>query len=282
MKERFPGIIASIFAYLVALGTALLTGNVFRVLPPLVMIILADLMATFIIFVFSLAFNNSSIYDPYWSIKPVVIAGYYFLHYFPGEVPARQILVLVFVLLYGIRLTSNFYRDWQGLEHEDWRYIKFRKQFPGFYWLVSFFGIHLFPTLLVYLGCLPMFAAMASGTKALNLWDAAGTLVLAFIADEQLRNFKKNLANKGKYISSGLWKISRHPNYLGEILTWWGLYLFALAAGYAFWWMGLGALLITLMFIFISIPLMEKKNLEEKEGYSDYIKRTPVLLPARF
>jgi len=285
MKDRSTGIFVTIFAYLLALATAILTGNLFSSLHPLVVIGVADLMATVMIFVFSLSLNNSSMYDPYWSVKPMVIAGYYFYHFYPGEVPVRQILILVLVLLYGIRLTSNFYRDWPGLSHEDWRYRNFRKQFPKVYWLVSFFGIHFFPTLMVYLGCLPMFGAMAEGDNPLNFWDLAATVVLlgsillAFMADEQLRNFRKDPANKGSFIRSGLWNKSRHPNYLGEILTWWGLYLFALAAGMQFWWTGVGALLMTLMFVFISIPLMEKKNLENKAGYADYIKRTGMLVP---
>jgi steroid 5-alpha reductase family enzyme len=288
MKDRSTGIFVTIFAYLLALATAILTGNLFSSMHPLIMIATADLMATVMIFVFSLALNNSSMYDPYWSVKPMVIAGYYFYQFYPGDVPVRQILILVLILLYGIRLTSNFYRDWPGLSHEDWRYRNFRKQFPKVYWLVSFFGIHFFPTLMVYLGCLPMFGAMAEGNRPLNLWDLAavivlfGSILLAFMADEQLRNFRKDPANKGSFIRSGLWNKSRHPNYLGEILTWWGLYLFALAAGIQFWWTGIGALLMTLMFVFISIPLMEKKNLERKAGYADYIKRTGMLVPYKF
>lgn len=285
MKDRTTGIVVTIFAYLLAIVTAILTGNLFKTFHPLVMIAVADLMATVMIFVFSMALNNSSMYDPYWSVKPAVIAAYYFYAFFPGEVPVRHILVLVLMLLYALRLTSNFYRDWPGLSHEDWRYRNFRNQFPKSYWVVSFFGIHFFPTLMVYLGCLPMYGAMDLGTNPLNFWDILATIVLlgsillAFVADEQLRSFRKILDNKGKFITSGLWKVSRHPNYLGEILTWWGLFLFAIAAGYEFWWTGIGAVMMTIMFVFISIPMMEKKNLESKTGYGDYMKKTGMLIP---
>ncbi len=287
MKDRSTGIVVTVFAYLLALATAILTGNLFHNFHPLIVIAVADLMATIMIFVFSLAFNNSSMYDPYWSVKPMVIAGYYFWAFYPGDVPVRQILVLVLMLLYGIRLTSNFYRDWPGLSHEDWRYRNFRKQFPSLYWVVSFFGVHFFPTVMVYAGCLPMFGAMAEGGNPLNWLDAAGTIVLlgsvilAYVADEQLRNFRKDPQNKGKFITTGLWGLSRHPNYLGEVLTWWGLFLLALAAGLQFWWTGIGALLITVMFLFVSIPLMEKKNLENKPGYADYIKLVSMFLPLK-
>lgn len=285
MKDRSAGIFITVFAYLLALATAILTGNLFKSFDTLVMLAVADLMATVLIFVFSMVMNNSSMYDPYWSVKPMVIAGYYFIHHYPGEVPVRQLIVLALVLLYGIRLTSNFYRDWPGLGHEDWRYRNFRKQFPRLYWPVSFLGIHFFPTLMVYLGCLPLLAAMGEAGNPLNGWDAAavivtfGSVVLAFIADEQLRTFRKEPGNKGSIIRTGLWKFSRHPNYLGEVLTWWGLFFFALAAGSEFLWTGAGALAITLMFVFISIPLMEKKILESKPTYRDYIRNTPALVP---
>ncbi len=287
MKDRSTGIVVTVFAYLLALATAILTGNLFHNFHPLIVIAVADLMATIMIFVFSMAFNNSSMYDPYWSVKPMVIAGYYFWTFYPGDVPVRQILVLVLMLLYGIRLTSNFYRDWPGLSHEDWRYRNFRKQFPSLYWVVSFFGVHFFPTVMVYASCLPMFGAMAEGGNPLTWLDAAGTVVLlgsvilAYVADEQLRTFRKDSQNKGKFITKGLWGLSRHPNYLGEVLTWWGLFLFALAAGLQFWWTGIGAFLITVMFLFVSIPLMEKKNLENKPGYADYIKRVSMFLPLK-
>ena len=282
------GIIVTAFAYLLALGTAIIAGRLFSQFHPLVMIAVADLMATIVIFVFSMALNNSSMYDPYWSVKPMVIAGYYFYAFYPGDVPLRQILVLAFMLLYGIRLTSNFYRDWPGLSHEDWRYRNFRAQYPRIYWLVSFFGIHFFPTLMVYAACIPMYGAMAAGDNPINMWDLAASLTLtaailiAFVADEQLRNFRKGPASRGSFIQTGLWKKMRHPNYLGEILTWWGLFMFALAAGYQFWWTGIGALLITLMFVFISVPMMKKKNLASKPGYAEYVKRTGMLLPVKF
>ena len=105
---------------------------------------------------------------------------------------------------------------------------------------------------------------------------------LAFIADEQMKKFRQKPENKGKLMREGLWKSSRHPNYLGEILTWWGLYFFSLSAGYDQWWMGIGALTVTLMFVFISIPMLEKRELERRPEYKDYIKEVPFLLPLKF
>ncbi len=202
-----------------------------------------------------------------------------------GELSGRQILVTVLVLLYALRLTSNFYRDWPGLAKEDFRYVDFRRRFGRLYWPVSFLGIHLFPTVMVFLGCLPMYAISRPGVDGLRWLDAVAALVtlgaigLAFVADEQLRGFRRDPANRGRCIRTGLWARSRHPNYLGEIATWWGFWLFALAAGPVWWWTGAGAAAITLMFVFVSVPMMEKRALATRTGYGEYRARTPMLLP---
>ena len=217
----------------------------------------------------------------------MVIAFFYFLTYDTGINTTRQYIVLVLILLYGLRLTLNFYRDWKGLGHEDWRYVNFRKDNPRSYWIVSFIGIHFFPTIMVFLGCLPMSGAMGQGSNPLNLLDLVGVFImvaaisLAFVADEQLRIFRKNPVSMGKTMRDGLWKFSRHPNYLGEISTWWGLYVFALASGTKFWWTGIGALTITLMFLFISIPMMERRSLQRRSDYAEYISSTSSLVPMK-
>ncbi|MBN1197905.1 MAG: DUF1295 domain-containing protein [Bacteroidales bacterium] len=288
--SRSNSILLTVAAYLAALCCAILVVRATSLQHPLAQLALGDLVATVVIFLFSVALNNSSMYDPYWSLKPLVFAVYYLM--FPslaGEGVLmgswRLLLVTTLILLYSIRLTSNFYRDWPGLKHEDWRYQEFRKQYPKIYWLMSFFGIHFFPTVMVYLGCLPLFGIWQAGQTPFNLTDLAGGLILtgaiilAFTADEQLRRFRKNPANKGMAITTGLWGISRHPNYLGEILTWWGLFLVGLAAGIGYWWTGIGAVMITLMFLFISIPMIEKRNLQRRKGYTDYIERVPELVP---
>jgi steroid 5-alpha reductase family enzyme len=284
--SRPLGRLVSGATYVGAFGVAALVVHAAGLSHPLEALGLGTLVATVVVFAASVATNNSSIYDPYWSLQPVAIAGYY-LWLDWGEVGLRQLIVMALVVLYALRLTSNFYRDWPGLGKEDFRYVDFRHRFGRVYWPVSFAGVHLFPTIMVYLGCLPLYAVTRSGAaRGLNWLDAAGMVVLlgaiviAFVADEQLRVFRSDPRNRGRSILTGLWAYSRHPNYLGEVATWWGLWLFALAAGPAWWWTVVGAAAITVLFVFVSIPLMEKRALATREGYREYREQTPMLLPA--
>jgi steroid 5-alpha reductase family enzyme len=102
---------------------------------------------------------------------------------------------------------------------------------------------------------------------------------LAYAADEQLKKIRKVPASNRKM--TGLWSSSRHPNYLGEILTWWGILLVGLSFGMEYWWTGVGAVTITLMFVFISIPLMEKHMIRKNPKYAEYKEKVPALLPLR-
>jgi steroid 5-alpha reductase family enzyme len=200
-------------------------------------------------------------------------------------IDARQIIVTVLVFLYASRLTSNFYRDWPGLQKEDFRYVLFRERFGKAYWPVSFLGIHLFPTIMVYVGCLPLYALTRPGAAGLGWLDGAGmavtlgAIVLALVADEQLRRFRRDPRNRGRIMQSGLWARSRHPNYLGEVITWWGLWMFALAADAKWWWTMVGAAAITVMFVFVRIPIMERRVLATRADYEEYREQTPMLLP---
>jgi steroid 5-alpha reductase family enzyme len=285
-SPRGVGLLVSWAAYVAALCAAIAVVRAAGIIHPLVALALGNAVATFVVFLTSVAANNSSIYDPYWGLQPLAAAGYY-LWVGWGEVGARQILVTVLVVLYSLRLTSNFYRDWPGLRKEDFRYVSFRAASGRAYWLVSLLGIHLFPTIAVYLGCLPLYALTRPGAPGLNWLDGIAALVVlgavltAFTADEQLRAFRNDPRNRGCSILHGLWAYSRHPNYLGEISTWWGLWLFALAAGPRWWWTVGGAALITMLFVFISVPMMEKRASATRAGYEAYREATPVLVPRR-
>ena len=246
----------------------------------------ADIVATLVIFAFSYRFNNSSFYDPYWSIIPIVIVG--FLTYVGLETaanPVRIFLLLGLISFWGIRLTFNWARGWTGLHHQDWRYVDLEAKHGKLYWLVSFGGIHFFPTALVFMGCLALYPAMMLEGQPLGVIDilafivTLGAVLIEFIADEQLRKFVKNKKEPGETMTSGLWGYSRHPNYFGETAFWWGIFLFGIAARPDYWWVIIGPLGMTILFHFISIPMIEERMLRKRDNYKEVIAKVPRWIP---
>lgn len=277
-----------IFAYAVALGAAFLSGYFCRQAGwgVLSSIALADLVGTLVIFGFSYFFNNSSFYDPYWSVIPIAIAAYLAVLGWDSGQPVRIVLLLALVTFWGLRLTYNWARGWPGLHHQDWRYDDLQEQTGRWYWLVSLLGIHLFPTLLVFLGCLSLYPAMVMPEgQALNALDAfalfvtLGAILIELVADEQLRAFVKSRRKSGTTLTSGLWRYSRHPNYFGETAFWWGLFLFALAAQPGEWWVITGPISMTLLFQFISIPMIEKRMKKRRTDYEVVRRAVPRWIP---
>ena len=244
---------------------------------------LLDIFATLLIFAGSYALNNSSIYDPYWSVAPLPILLYWILSTGSDMLTLRQGIILVLVLFWGCRLTFNWIRRWKGLEHEDWRYRDFREKFPRSYWMISLLGIHLFPTVIVFMACLSLFPALAIKSDSLDSFDllAVGVTLCAIlietIADEQLRRFV-NQSTGHAFLSSGLWKYSRHPNYFGEVLFWIGLFLFSCGTDSFYWWTLPGPIAMIALFQFISVPMIDRRLLIRKEGYASYMKKTSGLL----
>jgi steroid 5-alpha reductase family enzyme len=273
-------------AYLSALVAALVVGIALGDRHPLVVALAADVAATLVVFGFSFAFDNTSFYDAYWSVAPPLVALWFV--FAPGSQGAaeRQVLAVGLVFLWALRLTWNWARGWSGLDHEDWRYVDLRaKSGRAGYWLVSFFGLHGMPTLIVFLGLLPLWPALATGARPLGWLDAvAAGVTLAgvgfeFFADNQLRRFRLSAPPPGATLESGLWAWSRHPNYLGEILFWLGLALFSLAAAGFVWWAWLGVVAITAMFLGTSIPMKEARMLASRPAYAERQRRVSLLIP---
>lgn len=250
-------------------------------------LLVADAVGTAVVFAFSYRFRNSSFYDPYWSVAPMVIALYLLWQVPEGSMPwLRAVTTLSVVCFWGMRLTLNWLRYWEGMGYEDWRYVRLQQQTGRAYWLVSLSGIHYFPTVLVYLGCLPLLLALAPSTEPWGVWDALGTALclgaalMEWQADEQLYRFRHNPQNRGLSMTQGLWRYSRHPNYLGEILFWYGLFLIGMAAsGWNGWYVyAAGAVSIHALFYFITIPMAEERHRSHKSDYEAYSQRTPKLL----
>jgi steroid 5-alpha reductase family enzyme len=283
MRKAFAAIAV---AYLLAFGVAVAAGANAPFEHPIAIAFAADVAATLAIFVFSFLFRNSSFYDAYWSVAPLLIGVYWMAGAKSiGVDPTRQQLVLLLVAAWGARLTWNWARGWGGLGHEDWRYGMLAKRTGPFYWVVSLAGIHMMPTIWVFLGCLPLYPALSVGIAPLGVLDAvafgvtASAIAIESVADKQLLRFRRAGAAADALLDSGVWGWSRHPNYFGEMLFWWGLFLFGIAAAPEWWWTGIGALSITLMFRFVSLPMIETRMLERRPGYAQRAANTPLLIP---
>jgi len=252
---------------------------------PLVNAFIADVIATAIIFAFSAYFKNSSFYDAYWTVIPPFLLLYW-LAQSSIDIPfLRLFLVTALVLFWASRLTLNWAYHWHGIQHEDWRYVMLKNSNPKTAPLIDFFGIHLFPTLQVFACMLPVYALLCLGNKPLNGLDFVaalitfGAITIQMIADLQLDKFNAN-KKSGDIIETGLWAWSRHPNYFGELGFWFGLYLFGLSSTPSAWlWMAIGFVAMTLMFVFASIPMMEKRSLESRPGYQNTMDRISMLIP---
>ena len=258
--------LAGIFVYRWAPGSWLLK------------LLIADVAATVFTFLFSLIFRNASVYDPYWSVQPIVILVALAIG---KELTPLRILLLCTVFIWGLRLTINWAYTFHGLGHQDWRYTMLQEKTGFFYPLINFTGIHMVPTLIVY-GCTLPAAYALLNDAAWNWLSLLGILLslaavtLQGTADVQMHRFRKRKA--GGFIREGLWKHSRHPNYLGEILMWWGIALAVFCAFPNQLWLLAGTTANSLLFLIVSIPMADKRQ-SKKAGFAAYKKATRMLLP---
>jgi steroid 5-alpha reductase family enzyme len=274
-------------------AACLAAGAVVATMPvghPLHVAFWADVIATLVVFAASTAVANASLYDPYWSVAPPVIAAGWVLGSTGGDLGAatgRQWAVLLLILAWAIRLTANWAVSWRGLSHEDWRYVQLREQRPAGvpWWLVNLAGIQMMPTLVVFAGLLAVWPAVSVTSRPWGPLDVAavvvtgGAILLEALSDRQLHRFAGDPANRGRIVDVGLWRYSRHPNYLGEILFWWGLWLFGLAAAPDWWWTVIGPISMVLLFTFVSVPMMDRRSAARRPGYARHMRRVPALFP---
>lgn len=244
--------------------------------------LITDVVATIVIFIFSLICRNASVYDPYWSVLPLVMV-IVFAKTISNFHPASFVMIAL-IAIWGIRLTINWFSTFKNLNHQDWRYDHYKNKFPRLWPIINFGGIHLMPTLIVFSTMLPVVEYMnVCATVPMNVSTIIGivitivAIIIETLADLHMHSFLKTRKNH-ELINVGLWKRSRHPNYFGEILFWFGIYLVMLSLADNMWILFLGPLLNTLLFVFISIPLAEKHQLAKNPAYLEYQKTTNVLL----
>ena len=272
--------------YVVALAAGVATAIAVPAWSPIVVALVADVVATVAVFGFSVAFDNSSMYDPYWSLAPIPIVLYW--AFAPGggdAVALRQALVIGLVAAWALRLTGNQLARWHGLGDEDFRYVDIRKKTGRFYWPASLVSLHLFPTLWVFLALLGAWPALSGPGRPVGWIDLVAVVVAVFsitietVADLELRRFMSSRRERGAMLDSGIWAWCRHPNYLGEMGFWWGLWILGYAAQPGRWWTLVGPLSITLLFVAISGPMKDRRMLENHPEWAARMKAKWAFLP---
>jgi len=230
----------------------------------------------------SLLVRNSSIVDMWWGPGILLIGLTYAVT--SNSAGDRDSVVLVLLALWAVRLAWHI--GARNIGHgEDFRYAKWRRERGASWWWFSYFKVFVLQAVIAWIVSMPLYFAITLNAPVhWTVWDAAGALLFAIgflfeaIGDEQLRRFKTNPANKGRVLDTGLWGYTRHPNYFGEAVLWWGFGLFSVAVGgYA----GLlGPAIMTYLLLRVSgVSLLEQALKSSKPGYADYIASTPAFWP---
>ena len=233
----------------------------------------------------SLRLQDVSIVDVFWGAGFAVLAIFYAVTT-DGSL-ARQVLLVSLVAIWGTRLAVHIFRRSLG-KPEDPRYAAWRAANGKSYWWKSYFKVFLLQGVLMWLIAMPLLVAQTSSLPSrLTLLDLLGAAVWTIgflfeaIGDRQLRRFKADPANRGKVLQSGLWRYTRHPNYFGDAVVWWGYFLIAMAVPGGAWTL-FSPLLMTFLLMRVSgVTLLEKGLKDSKPGYAEYVARTSAFFPRR-
>jgi steroid 5-alpha reductase family enzyme len=231
----------------------------------------------------SLAVSDASIVDIAWGPAFLLIAAVG--RWIGDGAAARANLLLALIAAWSLRLAV--YLAWRNLGRgEDFRYQKMRAHWGARFRWVSLFTVFLLQAVLAWTVSLPIQLAMASPEPArLGRLDYAGIALFAVglgfesIGDLQLARFKADPANAGQVLDRGLWAWTRHPNYFGDAMVWWGLFLIALRTP-AGWLGAIGPLLMTWLLLRVSgVPMLERSLRRTRPGYDGYRRRVPAFFP---
>jgi len=236
------------------------------------------------LYVLSIIKKRADLVDTGWGLGFIIIASVSLLS--QGYLTDRMIFVFFLVLIWGIRLSIHIFSRNKGKE-EDYRYQQFKKDWGDSFYIRSYFQIFLFQGFLMLLVSIPITLIAASEQPSLGTLDYIGVaiwivgFIIETLSDIQLNKFIK-LKKEGKvdkkFADIGFWKYSRHPNYFGEILQWWGVGIIAYSVSMGYLAI-IGPITITYLIIFVSgIPLLEKK-FEKHPKWPEYVARTNKLVP---
>lgn len=237
----------------------------------------------FLLWLLSLVKKDASIVDIFWGIgfTAIALASFLITQGYHG----RKLLVLALTGIWGLRLALHIFTRNRG-KGEDFRYRRMRKHYGNRFALVSLFTVFAFQGLLMWVISLPLQVAEISPLPARLTWlDYLGAAIWATgfffeaVGDWQLAQFKSDPANQGHVMDRGLWAYTRHPNYFGDALLWWGLFLIALATPAGIWTVFSPLIMTTLLMKVSGVALLEKTLVKTKPEYQDYVRRTCPFFP---
>lgn len=233
-----------------------------------------------LVFVLALIARDNSIVDIFWGPGFILIAVYSLIQ-FP-EADLRKWIVTALVTLWGVRLSVHIFFRNKG-KGEDFRYLQWRQTW-NFFILRSYFQIFLLQGFLMCIIAFPIYYINFHSMEILGFLDTLGLVLfgtgffIEAVSDYQLAEFRKKPENKGKLITTGLWAISRHPNYFGEALIWWGIATYALSV-HGGWVTLISPLVITFLLRFVSgVPMLEKKLCNHPD-WDEYKSKTAAFVP---
>jgi steroid 5-alpha reductase family enzyme len=234
------------------------------------------------VWLLSLRLRDASIADVFWG------PGFALVAILSASISApspRGVLLATLTSLWGLRLALHIGARWRKKAEEDRRYQAMRAAWGNRFPLASLFTVFLLQGALLWVVSLPLQAGAALGaSRPLGLQDAAGGLLFAVglgfeaVGDAQLARFLREPSSKGRVMETGLWRYTRHPNYFGDALLWWGIGLVGAATGA--WWCLTGPALMTFLLVRVSgVSLLEKDIAGRRPDYVAYVRRTSAFLP---
>ena len=242
-------------------------------------IILSTLILCHLVFYIAWKTDKFSVMDVAWGLGFVLVA---IVGYLQNYSSPPKTLLLVMVCTWGLRLAGYIYLRSKG-KPEDPRYTKMREQWGADYLKEGYKKVFMAQGAAMFVISLPVQLGMSSELEHFGFKQILGLLIwlvgfaLECWSDYHLTQFRKNPANKGKACMDGPWVYVRFPNYLGEMMIWWGVWIYILN----FWtaWTIVGPLTICYSLLKVTgIPMIENNNLR-KEGYREYAARVPRLIP---
>ncbi|TVR76570.1 MAG: DUF1295 domain-containing protein, partial [Chitinophagaceae bacterium] len=225
--------------------------------------------------------KDNSIVDIGWGIGFLITTS--LLIFMHQLISIPLLLLLLIISIWAVRLSTHIFVRNKG-KGEDYRYAQWRKDWGKWIYIRGFLQVFMLQGFFMWVILFPVLTVIYSEISTFSFWHAAGLLIwitgfyFEAIGDYQLLKFKKNPDNKGKIMTTGLWKYTRHPNYFGECVMWWGIFIYSIPSGYLLLTI-ISPLVLTWLLLKVSGVAMLERKYKGNPAFEAYAKRTPAFFP---